>query len=49
MSFGFPKLGHFLPPGAGRRGELVNVDISLPPRFKREGDKYLLTRGPLAR
>jgi NAD(P)H-hydrate epimerase len=47
VSFGFPKLGHFLPPGAGRRGELVNVDISLPPRFKREGDKYLLTRGPL--
>ena len=47
ISFGFPKLGHFLPPGAGRRGELVNVDISLPPRFKKEGDKYLLTRGPL--
>ncbi|MGK5087568.1 NAD(P)H-hydrate dehydratase [Bdellovibrionota bacterium FG-2] len=47
VSFGFPKLGHFLPPGAARRGELVNVDISLPPRFQKEGDKFLLTRAPL--
>lgn len=48
ISFGFPKLGHFLPPGATRRGRLVNVDISLPPRFRREGDKFLLMRGPLS-
>lgn len=48
VSFGFPKLGHFLPPGAGRRGELVNVDISLPPRFRKEGTKYLLRRDPLS-
>ncbi len=48
ISFGFPKLGHFLPPGAARRGELVNVDISLPARFRREGDKFLLMREPLA-
>ncbi len=47
ISFGFPKLGHFLPPGAGRRGELVNIDISLPPRFTKEGDKFLLTKGPM--
>ncbi|MEK6704840.1 MAG: NAD(P)H-hydrate epimerase, partial [Bdellovibrionota bacterium] len=47
VSFGFPKLGHFLPPGAARRGELVNVDISLPPRFRREGDKFLLMKGPM--
>jgi ADP-dependent NAD(P)H-hydrate dehydratase / NAD(P)H-hydrate epimerase len=47
ISFGFPKLGHFLPPGAARRGELVNVDISLPPRFSREGDKFVLRRGPM--
>jgi NAD(P)H-hydrate epimerase len=47
ISFGFPKLGHFLPPGAGRRGELVNVDISLPPRYRREGDKFLLRKGPM--
>lgn len=49
VSFGFPKLGHFLPPGAGRRGTLVNVDISLPPRYRKEGDKYLLMRDPIAR
>ncbi|HLD99301.1 MAG TPA: NAD(P)H-hydrate dehydratase [Bdellovibrionota bacterium] len=48
VSFGFPKLGHFLPPGAPRRGELVNLDISLPPRFRKEGDKFLLTKGPMA-
>ncbi|MCM2278344.1 MAG: NAD(P)H-hydrate dehydratase [Oligoflexia bacterium] len=48
ISFGFPKLGHFLPPGAARRGELINVDISLPPRFRKEGDKFLLMRRPLA-
>ncbi len=42
VSFGFPKLGHFLPPGAGKRGELINCDITLPPRFRREGDKFLL-------
>ncbi|HUP56247.1 MAG TPA: NAD(P)H-hydrate dehydratase [Bdellovibrionota bacterium] len=47
ISFGFPKLGHFLPPGASRRGELVNVDISLPPRFRREGDKFLLRKSPM--
>ncbi len=49
VSFGFPKLGHFLPPGATRRGELVNVDISLPPRFRREGDKFLLMKEPMGR
>ena len=27
VSFGFPRLGHFLPPGANFRGKLVNVDI----------------------
>ncbi|MFZ9596572.1 MAG: NAD(P)H-hydrate dehydratase, partial [Bdellovibrionia bacterium] len=47
ISFGFPKLGHFLPPGAARRGELVNVDISLPPRFRKEGDKFLLMKSPM--
>ncbi|MFN7685541.1 MAG: NAD(P)H-hydrate dehydratase [Oligoflexia bacterium] len=48
VSFGFPKLGHFLPPGAGKRGELVNVDISLPPRFRAEGDKFLLMPAKMA-
>jgi hydroxyethylthiazole kinase-like uncharacterized protein yjeF len=48
VSFGFPKLGHFLPPGAARRGELINVDISLPPRFRKEGDKFLLMKHPMS-
>jgi NAD(P)H-hydrate epimerase len=47
ISFGFPKMGHFLAPGAALRGELVNVDISLPPRFNLEGDKFLLRREPM--
>ena len=42
ISFGFPRLGHFLPPGANYRGKLVNVNISLPYRFTKEGDKFLL-------
>jgi NAD(P)H-hydrate epimerase len=48
VSFGFPKLGHFLPPGAAKRGHLVNVDISLPYRFRTEGDQFLLLRSPLS-
>jgi hydroxyethylthiazole kinase-like uncharacterized protein yjeF len=48
ISFGFPKLGHFLPPGAARRGELINVDISLPPKFRKEGDKFLLMKRPMS-
>ncbi len=48
VSFGFPKLGHFLPPGASRRGELVNVDISLPPKFRKAGDKFLLMRNRMS-
>lgn len=49
VSFGFPKIGHFLPPGAGKRGELLNVDISLPPKFQKDGDKYLLRKGPMGK
>jgi len=48
ISFGFPKLGHFLPPGASRRGDLLNVDICLPPRFRKEGSTFLLMKAPLA-
>lgn len=47
ISLGFPKLGHFLPPGATRRGELINVDISLPSRFRKEGSQFLLMKKPL--
>ncbi len=49
ISFGFPRLGHFLPPGANFRGKLVNVDISLPNRFSSEGDKFLLQAKTVAR
>lgn len=49
VSFGFPKLGHFLPPGAARRGKLVNVDISLPNRFRKEGKQFLLLKEPLTK
>lgn len=49
VSFGFPRLGHFLPPGANFRGKLVNVDISLPNRFSLEGDKFLLRAKAVAR
>lgn len=49
VSFGFPKLGHFLPPGATRRGELHHLDISLPPKFAHEGNKFLLLPGPLSK
>jgi hydroxyethylthiazole kinase-like uncharacterized protein yjeF len=48
ISFGFPRLGHFLPPGANYRGKLVNVDISLPSRFSKEGDKFLLRAKEIA-
>jgi len=48
ISFGFPKLGHFLAPGAAHRGRLVNVDISLPPEFRRKGDKFLLIKKPMS-
>lgn len=49
ISFGFPRLGHFLPPGATYRGKLVNVDISLPHRFSIEGNKFLLQAKTVAR
>ncbi|NDF15254.1 NAD(P)H-hydrate dehydratase [bacterium] len=49
ISFGFPRLGHFLPPGANYRGKMVNVDISLPHRFSIEGDKFLLQAKTIAK
>jgi len=47
VSFGFPKLGHFLAPGATKRGELINVDIPLPHAFRKEGGNFLLMPEPL--
>ena len=49
VSFGFPKLGHFLPPGATRRGELVNVGISLPANVRHEGKIFLLQKAQMAK
>ncbi|MEW6055905.1 MAG: NAD(P)H-hydrate dehydratase [Bdellovibrionota bacterium] len=43
ISFGYPKLGHFLPPGAAKRGKLYNVDLTFPVAWNSEGDKFLLT------
>lgn len=42
ISFGYPKLGHFLAPGAAKRGRLFNIDLSFPKAWRAEGDKYLL-------
>jgi ADP-dependent NAD(P)H-hydrate dehydratase / NAD(P)H-hydrate epimerase len=49
VSFGFPKVGHFLAPGASKCGRLVNVDISLPHRFRKmkEGQRELLSEGTI--
>jgi NAD(P)H-hydrate epimerase len=43
VSFGYPKLGHFLTPGAARRGTLYHVDLTFPRSWSKEGDKFLLT------
>lgn len=48
ISFGLPKLGHFLSPGAAKRGKLFLGDISLPSLFAQGGDKVLLTKEPIA-
>lgn len=48
ISFGYPKLGHFLAPGAARRGKLFNVDLSFPRAWNKEGDKFLLTHDNVA-
>jgi NAD(P)H-hydrate epimerase len=43
ISFGYPKVGHFLAPGAMRRGQLVNIDLGFPKKWSDEGTKTLLT------
>src|SRR5262249_48138869 len=48
ISFGYPKLGHLLTPGAARRGTLYNVDLSFPRTWAKEGDKFLLTNETVA-
>lgn len=48
ISFGYPKLGHFLAPGAARRGKLYHVDLGFPRGWAKEGDKFLLTHESIA-
>lgn len=49
VSMGFPKLGHFLYPGAAKRGELYFCDISIPGAFREKGDKFLLQPEPISK
>ncbi len=41
VTFAWPKRGHFLFPGAALRGDLVVVDIGIPPGFLRPGAETL--------
>lgn len=43
VAFGFPKLGHFIAPGAIHRGDLRVVDIALPLEFQRQGSIHALS------
>jgi ADP-dependent NAD(P)H-hydrate dehydratase / NAD(P)H-hydrate epimerase len=42
VSFGFPKRGHYLYPGASLTGRLETVDIGIPPRLAAELSPSLL-------
>jgi hydroxyethylthiazole kinase-like uncharacterized protein yjeF len=48
IAFGFPKLGHYIAPGAIHRGELLVVDIALPLAFQSQGSIHALTRENVA-
>lgn len=48
ISFGYPKLGHFLAPGAARRGRLHNVDLGFPRPWTTEGNMFLLNHDNVA-
>ncbi len=48
ISFGYPKLGHFLTPGAVKRGRLFHVNLSFPREWEKQGDKFLLTHSNIA-
>ncbi len=41
VTFAWPKRGHFLHPGAAVRGDLVVVDIGIPPGFLNPGEQTL--------
>jgi hydroxyethylthiazole kinase-like uncharacterized protein yjeF len=48
LSYGYPKLGHFLLPGAMKRGELINLSLPFPTSWETDGDHFLLTKGNTA-
>lgn len=48
VAFGFPKLGHFITPGAVNTGRLTTVDIALPTRLRGEGTIHTLTQENVA-
>lgn len=43
ISYGYPKIGHFLPPGAAQRGHLYNVDLGFPRKWAEDGEMFLIT------
>lgn len=49
ISFGYPRIGHFLTPGAARRGSFFNIDLGFPRRWAHEGEKFLLTQDRIGR
>lgn len=48
VSFGYPKLGHFLYPGAAKRGSLYHVDLTFPPEWSQSGNQFLLSHANTA-
>lgn len=44
ITFGFPKLGHFIPPGALHCGNLRTVELTFPYMFKEQGKFHALSR-----
>lgn len=48
ITFGYPKIGHYLLPAASRRGVLYDVPLSFPAQWDQQGDKVLLTESTTA-
>jgi len=48
VAFGFPKLGHYIAPGALQRGDLKVVDIALPLAFRKDGSAHAITKDYVA-
>lgn len=48
IAFAFPKLGHYIYPGAFYRGELKVVDITLPSHFRKEAKVRSISESSVA-